>query len=123
MLEKEVFEGLLGKIERLKEDSTLILVEGYKDKKSLLSLGFSQDRILPLQRKALFKVVEEVIKKDRRVAILTDLDKTGKRLYSKLKRDLSERGIYVDDALRNFLFRHTKLRQLEGLGNYIERNS
>jgi len=122
MLKKEILEEMLEKLEKLKEDNTLIIVEGFKDRKSLVSLGFSQNRILPLQRKALFRVVEEAIKKDKRIAILTDLDRTGKKLYSKLKRDLSERGIYIDDKFRNFLFKYTSLRQIEGLKNYLERN-
>jgi 5S rRNA maturation endonuclease (ribonuclease M5) len=123
MLEKDILEELLELIDKLKEDNTLIIVEGYKDRKSLAALGINGRRILPLQRKALFKVVEEVVKKDKKVAILTDLDRTGKRLYSKLKSDLSQRGVYIDDKLRNFLFRYTKLRQIEGLKNYIDRNS
>lgn len=123
MLEKDILEELLGKLEKLKEDNTLVIVEGYKDKKSLVSLGISEKRILPLQRKALFRIVEEVIKKEKKVVILTDLDRTGKRLYSRLKSDLSERGVYIDDKLRNFLFRYTRLRQIEGLKKYIERNS
>ena len=67
--------------------------------------------------------MEEVIKKDKKAVILTDLDKTGKKLYSKLNSDLSQRGVYIDNKLRNFLFRHTSLRQIEGLKDYIERNS
>lgn len=121
MLKKEILEELLEHLEKLKQENTLIVVEGYKDKKSLEALGFK--RIIPLYRKALFKIVEYIVEKEKRVVILTDLDKTGKRLYSKLKRDLSERGVYIDDRLRNFLFRYTKLRQIEGLKNYIERNS
>jgi 5S rRNA maturation endonuclease (ribonuclease M5) len=123
MLDKDTVEGLIKLIDKLKEDNTLIIVEGYKDKKSLTSLGISGKRILPLQRKALFKVVEEVAKKEKKAVILTDLDKAGKRLYSKLNSDLSQRGIYTDNKLRNFLFRYTSLRQIEGLKKYIERNS
>jgi 5S rRNA maturation endonuclease (ribonuclease M5) len=123
MLNREVIKELLEHLGKLREDNTLIIVEGHKDKKALISLGISEKRILPLNRKALFRVVEEAVKKEKRAAILTDLDKAGKRLYSKLKRDLSERGVYIDDRLRNFLFRHTALRQIEGMKNYIERNS
>jgi len=123
MLKKEIVDELLDMLDRLKEENTLIIVEGYKDKGSLQSLGFNPRRTIPLHRRALFKVVEQVIEKEKKVAILTDLDKAGKRLYSKLKKDLSERGVYIDDRLRNFLFKHTRLRQIEGLSNYIERNS
>ncbi|MBW2992384.1 toprim domain-containing protein [Candidatus Woesearchaeota archaeon] len=123
MLKKEIIEDLLKHLEKIKEENTLIIVEGHKDKKSLEALGFSPNRIIPLARRALFKVVEQIIIKEKRVIILTDLDKTGKRLYSRLRTDLTQRGVYIDNKLRNFLFRHTKLRQIEGLKNYIERNS
>ena len=123
MLDSNILEGLIKLIDKLKEENTLVIVEGYKDKRSLTSLGISERRILSTQRRALFKLVEEVIKKDKKAVILTDLDKTGKKLYSKLNSDLSQRGVHIDNKLRNFLFRHTSLRQIEGLKDYIERNS
>lgn len=121
MLRKDTAEELIEELNKLKQDNPLIVVEGYKDKKTLESLGLN--RVIPLARRALFKIVEQIVEKEKTVIILTDLDKTGKRLYSKLKRDLGERGVQINDRFRNFLFRKTKLRQIEGLKNYIERNS
>lgn len=121
MLSRTAYEELIEQLNKLKQENLLIIVEGYKDKKTLESLGFQ--RIIPLARRALFKVVEQIIEKEKSVVILTDLDKTGKKLYSKLKRDLGERGVQINDRFRNFLFKKTKLRQIEGLKNYIERNS
>ena len=123
MLDKKVIEKLAVLLEKIKQENILIVVEGFKDKKSLISLGFSHKRIFTLYKKPLFRVVEDVVKTEKRVVILTDLDSEGKKLYSKLKRDLSERGIYIDNKLRNFLFKYTKLRQVEGLKNYIDRNN
>ena len=52
---------------------------------------------------------------------ITDFDKKGKQLYGKLNHDLCRFGVKVDNKFRHFLFRKTKLRQIEGLDSYIER--
>ncbi len=51
--------------------------------------------------------------------ILTDLDSEGKKLYGKLKKQLSNFGIKIDNELRDLLFK-TKLRQIEGMKNYFD---
>lgn len=94
-----------------------VIVEGFKDKKALKNFGI--ERIKVLKGRALYKVVEEI--KDKEAVVLTDLDKEGKKLYGKLKHDLIRHGINVDDKLRNFLFKETKLRQIEGLTRYLEK--
>ena len=123
MLQKDVLEDLQKHIELIKEYNIPVIVEGYKDKKALVSLGIDPKRVFTLFRRALFKVVEDIVyRKEKSVIILTDLDSEGKKLYSRLKRDLCERGVYIDKKFRNFLFKHTSLRQIEGLKNYLERN-
>jgi len=110
---KAAIEEMLALIE--KEKDSLVIVEGKKDKKALEALGFSKVIIL---NKPLYEIVESI--KEKRVLLLTDLDKEGKQIYSKLKKDLDKRGIMVDDCLRNLLFR-TELRQIEGLTYYLEK--
>ncbi len=88
----------------------LIIVEGKKDKRALEQLGCK--RIITLEKKALFEVVEMVEEKE--VIILTDMDAEGKRLYGKLKRMFSKRGVKVLNDLRLLLFRH-KVSHVEGL--------
>jgi 5S rRNA maturation endonuclease (ribonuclease M5) len=101
--------------ERIQEfENCTVIVEGKKDRKALEALGFSKVIIL---NKPLYEIVESI--KEKRVLLLTDLDKEGKQIYSKLKKDLDKRGIIVDDCLRNLLFR-TELRQIEGLTSYLE---
>nr|MCK4930509.1 hypothetical protein [Nanoarchaeota archaeon] len=111
--QKEVIEELYELIDKLK--NTPVIVEGKNDEKALKELGF--ERVITLN-KALYKVVEEI--NDKKVIVLTDLDKKGKQIYGKLKKDLNKRGILVDDKLRNLLFK-TKLRQIEGLTHYLEK--
>lgn len=108
---KEVIEEIHETIDKYKD--MLVIVEGKNDEKALRKLGFKRIIIL---NKPLFEVVEEV--NEKTVIILTDLDKKGKQLYGRLKKDLNKRGISVDDKLRNLLFK-TDLRQIEGLTHYL----
>jgi len=96
-------------LEKFKEKA--VIVEGIKDKRVLEDLGFN--KIITLNGRALFKIVEELNCKE--VILLVDLDKEGRKLYSKLKSLCSRNGIKVDDRFRNYLFKETKIRQIEGL--------
>lgn len=100
----------------------LVIVEGLKDKETLKALGFK--KVVTLN-KPLFQVVENVadtIKEEeviKEVIILTDLDKAGRKLYSRLKNELTLRKVRVNNRIRNFLFR-TRYRQVQGLLNIIK---
>lgn len=107
-------------LQRLVEEQPFIIVEGIKDKQSLHKLGL--ENVLTLRGKPLYKVVERVARLTDRCLILTDLDREGKKLYARLKADLQKHGIRVDDRFRNFLFKETDLRQIEGLFGYAERS-
>lgn len=98
--------GLLKKVE-------LVIVEGKNDRKALNSFGVR--KIITLAQ-PLYKVIESCKKE---TAVLTDLDSEGKMLYAKIRSELSRRGVNINDRFRNFLFRNTKLRQIEGLESYI----
>ena len=96
-----------------------VIVEGIKDKMALAKFGIRN--VMMLSRVPLYKVVENIAKKYKECVILTDLDKKGKILYAKLNSKLPQMGVYVDNKLRHFLFRHTKLRQIEGLVRHIDK--
>jgi len=110
-------QELLNHIEKIKQRNIIVIVEGVKDKKALNSFGIK--RVKPISRRALYKVVEETAKNDKECIILTDLDKTGKRLFKLLNHDLNQNGVRVNKKFREFLFRYTKLRQIEGLRSYV----
>lgn len=101
-------------IERKKELPTI--VEGKRDRAALKALGFTDIHELDA---ALFHVVER-FGKGARIQILTDLDSEGKKLYRKLSSDLRQRGVFIDDELRELLFK-TQLRQIEGLVSYLNK--
>ena len=110
-------EELLLELEKLKLSGKPIIVEGKKDKEALKKLGITKTFTI---KEPLFKLCETISKKYNEVIILTDLDKEGKRLYSKLKENLERNGVKIDNSFRHFLFKETKLTQIEGLVTYIE---
>jgi 5S rRNA maturation endonuclease (ribonuclease M5) len=114
--EDEAVEEFLELVEEYKDVFTI--VEGKSDKAALKHLGFTN--VITLST-ALYKIVEASIEsQEKKVVVLTDLDSEGKKLYSKLKHELGQKGIHIDDKLRNALFK-TQLRQIEGLTKYLER--
>jgi len=104
-------------IEKIKDKTTI--VEGKKDKSALEKLGFTD--IVTLSRKPIYKLIEEVAEKTKEAVILTDLDKEGKKLFGKLNSGLQDHGVKVDNRFRQFLFKETKLRQMEGILGYLEK--
>ncbi|MFH1510469.1 MAG: toprim domain-containing protein [Candidatus Woesearchaeota archaeon] len=94
-----------------------IIVEGKKDLAALRSIGVT-NQIFLLNKKPLFAVVEDVVSVAKDVVILTDLDDEGKMLYSRLRHDLGRFGVRIDRKFREFLFKETRLRQIEGLRSY-----
>jgi 5S rRNA maturation endonuclease (ribonuclease M5) len=93
------------------------IVEGKNDVTSLARLGFVQ--VEELGGAALFEVVER-FEKGETVQLLVDLDAEGKKLYRALKADLTQRGVRIDNELREALFR-CPVRQIEDLATWIER--
>ena len=108
------YEDLLSQIASL-TGLDYVIVEGKKDRIALESFGINN--ILCID-KPLFAVCES-IPKGAKVAILTDLDAEGRKLYAKIKRDLATRGVFTEDSFRQYLFRYTDLRQIEGLRTFV----
>lgn len=106
-------------IRSLINENVLIIVEGVKDRKALNSFGITN--IITLNR-PLFSVVEQVAEMTKECVVLTDLDKEGKQLYAKLSSDLQRHGVKINNKFRNFLFKETQLRQIEGLWVYSLKN-
>ena len=111
-------DELIELIEKTKNSGILVIVEGKKDRAALQRLGINN--IIELSKKPLFQIVEEVADSNDECIILTDLDKEGKMLYSKLNSNIQKHGVKVNNKLREFLFKHTKLRQIEGIDTYFE---
>ena len=104
-------------IQKIKDSNILIVVEGKKDRIALQKLGIINVR--ELSKKPLFQIVEEIADSNKECVILTDLDREGKELYGKLNSNLQKHGVKINNKFREFLFKHTKLRQIEGIDSYI----
>lgn len=105
-------------IEKIISSNTLVIVEGKKDRVALQKLGINN--VVELNKKPLFQIVEEISDSNDECIILTDLDKKGKEIYAKLNSNLQKNGVKINNKFREFLFRYTKLRQIEGLDSYLQ---
>ena len=118
-LDKSEFLELIKK-EILKEN--LIIVEGKKDLNSLVYIGFDKKNIFVLNNgKSFFENIETIneilTNKKIKVSILTDIDKKGKLLYDKIKKEITNKN-KIDDNLRNQLI-NQKISHVEGLSSYL----
>ena len=111
---KENIEELRFHIEKTRNSNTLVIVEGKKDRAALQKLGVNN--VVELSKKPLFQIVEEISQSNDECIILTDLDRKGKQIYGKLNYDLQKNGVKIDNKFREFLFRNTKIKQIEGIG-------
>jgi 5S rRNA maturation endonuclease (ribonuclease M5) len=114
LIEIEKFLDKLGKTEKM------VIVEGVKDKRALQLLGVKN--VCCLNDAPLYKIVEKVAAANKKVVILTDLDREGRKLYGKLRTQLQSLGVEVDNYFREFLFKNTRIRQVEGLGRLCPAN-
>ena len=89
------------------------LVEGIKDKLALENLGI-KNKIITLTKKPLYQVVEES-QQHKQIILLTDFDKEGKKLYTKLNSDLQQHGVQVDNKFREWLQSKTRIKCIENL--------
>ena len=115
---ESTYNQIYSHLEKIKNSNLLVIVEGKKDRAALEHFGITN--IIELSKKPLFKVIEDISLKNKKCIILTDLDKKGKELYGKLNHGLQQNGIIIDNSFRNFLYKNTDLRQIEGLVSYME---
>ena len=112
-------EDFREQLRKLRQSKILIIVEGKKDKEALHKLRITN--VVYYNKFPLYELVERIQKKHNEVIILADLDKEGKRIYSRLYSELTWRGIRVKNEFREFLFKNTRLSQIEGIYNYYRR--
>ena len=120
MLSPKLAAEFVQLLQKMLDSDAAIIVEGKKDRAALEKLGIPGSRIVALNQKPLFVVAEAVASDYMAVAILTDLDSEGKKLYGKLSALLQQLGVKVDNKMRNFLFKSTRLRQIEGIQSLIQ---
>jgi len=110
-----LLNDLLKELEILKDSKRLAIVEGKNDALVLEKFGIRTTTL----KKPIYETVERI--KEKEIVILTDLDKEGRKLYSILRKNLEKRKVKIDNRFRLFLFKNTKLKQIEGLDSYTKK--
>ncbi len=116
MAGRDIAGTLLLLLEEIKEKELPVLVEGHKDKKALQHFGIGKEHITTLSV-PLYKFIER--HQGKEVAVLTDLDRHGRKLYGKVRHDGMHFGVKINNRLRHFLLRETELSHIEGLPRYM----
>ncbi len=114
----DIREELIYQIEYLRRESetTAVLVEGNRDR---LALEYFRVKNIVTISKPLYEIVEEISSEYKKCILLLDLDKAGNKLYKRLKDDLQKYGVKIDSKFRSFLFKHTGLKEIEGLTSFF----
>lgn len=73
-----------------------IIVEGKKDKKALVEMGFDGEIITLHSGKSLYEFSESIANRFKKVVLLIDWDEKGEELYSKIGENLQ--GMWEDFA-------------------------
>jgi len=106
-----------------KYKSYIILVEGKKDIQTLKSAGFKKVYAIHKTSVSLRERLEHlaalITKKDK-ACILTDLDKKGRQLHTKIKPILQELGIKIDNNFRGILIK-AHMSHIEGIHNFLDK--
>ncbi|MFC1723762.1 toprim domain-containing protein [Nanoarchaeota archaeon] len=105
-------------LERLRKNQEYIIVEGSNDKKALVALGINPNLII-IFGTAPYKLAEDLSKITKKVVLLVDLDKEGKKIYANLKENLNRVGVQVDHYFRRMLFKYSELSHIEGAFTYF----
>lgn len=77
---------------------TPIIVEGKRDVKKLKDLGFR--KVIPLNGCSLYEISLDISKSYEEVVILTDFDKAGNELASRLNLFLEKLGVKINKRIR-----------------------
>lgn len=105
----EKFQKLL----KIKTSNSTILVEGKKDEKVLLSLGFKN--IIPISNQPLVKIKSKI--KTKEVIILTDFDEEGESLRKRIKEFLHFYDFKINESFPR-LVRSLGVKKIEELSFY-----
>lgn len=125
----EVWEGFLKLWEdflsRANEHSTVIVVEGERDRRSLQSLGVSGHVVLVHSGRGMDRLTHTLSRPGQRVVLLTDWDREGGHLAHRLAELLVAEGIRVDTEFRRKLARavHGEVAHVEGLAGWARRSA
>jgi 5S rRNA maturation endonuclease (ribonuclease M5) len=103
-------------LEELNREEGLMIVEGMKDVLALKSLGF--ENVVSISGRPLEEVVEKTVSiKPSYIAILTDFDKEGENLASRLSNFFSLHKIKINHIIRD-KFKSFGIHKIEELNSF-----
>lgn len=103
---------------RLSAKDKPVIVESGREKRVLETLKISNIYTLT---KPLSKIAETIAKKNRECILLLDTDKRGQDLYTRVKTELEQQHVKIDQRFEQFIF-HTKLKRIEGIFTYFRKH-
>lgn len=118
----EILEELLDDLSARSREGTIIVVEGKRDIASLRKLGIKG----PIETSTHIPVLElsgKLVEKGKEIIILTDWDRRGDLLGSKVSSDLRYLGLKVDTDFRMKLSSLVKkeIKDVESLYSYMKK--
>ena len=99
-------------IKEIIRSEKVVIVEGKRDVARLKKLGVS--KVISLSRMPLCAFCEKIAKTHNEVILLLDNDFEGKKIYSKLKDELSNLGIKTNPKYQKKLAK-LKISHVEGI--------
>lgn len=85
---------------RERPESSVILVEGRKDRAALACLGIGGEIMQVQDARGIFGVAEQLARNRQEAVVLTDWDRKGGRLAELLRNALKANGVRYDDTVR-----------------------
>lgn len=117
-----MIEKKLTKIEEMKKQDLVFIVEGKKDKKVLKILGFN--KIFTISGKSLHLIPDMIHSNDSKsVVVLTDFDEDGEIIASQLTKLLEREGFKINRFIRmkfKNLFGIHKIEELSHFTKFME---
>ncbi|WP_440953454.1 toprim domain-containing protein [Methanococcoides sp. FTZ1] len=116
----EMMEDLLNELHECSNKGDIIVVEGKRDVISLRKLGFHGDIELATHR-PLTELTSKIVDSGKKAIILTDWDRRGDILASKISEDLRYFDVDVDVYVRERLSSMVKkeIKDVESLYSYV----
>lgn len=108
MNDRETFEAFLELLRDLREEvdelGAVLLVEGERDRNAMVGLGFPSSSVLLVHHGVtLSQLVELVVRKGRKVILLTDWDRAGGELAHRIHSLLDDGRVKIDVSYRRRL--------------------
>lgn len=118
----EEVQAIIGEITELAKNGAVLLVEGKRDRDSLISLGI-RGEIIQTSQKQLFNLAESLAREKRQVIVLSDWDERGDEVARQVETYLKADGVQPKCELRESLKSLVKkeIKDVESLYSYVER--